>query len=210
VFTAFFRAIFVRWVRPLAQRLAGMGVTPNAITVVGTLGTVAAAIVLLAWKGWFFAAAVVIWALAMFDGLDGLVARVGGRGSAFGAVLDSTCDRFADAAVFGSLAWWFAMHGQGWLLLASVLCLVLGSVTSYIRARAEAAGFNASVGVAERTDRLIIVLTGTGLAGAPIGLPYVQAIALWALVGLSAITVGQRFLAVHRQAAGRQRADADA
>ncbi len=85
----------------------------------------------------------------------------------FGAVLDSSCDRLADAAVFGALAWYFAVDGQRWLLLAALLCLVLGSLTSYIRARAEAAGLTATVGIAERAERLIIVLVGTGLTGLP-------------------------------------------
>jgi CDP-diacylglycerol--glycerol-3-phosphate 3-phosphatidyltransferase len=136
----------------------------------------------------------------MFDALDGLVARAGGTASKFGAVLDSTCDRFADAAVFGTIGWYFALHGQRWMLLGALLCLVLGSVTSYIRARAEAAGFTCSVGIAERTDRLIIVLVGTGLTGSPFHWPYLQAIALWLLVGASTITVGQRLATVYRQA----------
>ena len=85
--------------------------------------------------------------------------------SAFGGVLDSSCDRIADAAIFGRTAWYFARHGQQWMLLAALLCLVLGALTSYIRARAEAAGFNATVGIAERAERLIIVLVGTGLTG---------------------------------------------
>ena len=82
------------------------------------------------------------------------------------------------------------------MLLAALLCLVLGSLTSYIRARAEAAGFTATVGIAERAERLIIVLVGTGLTGAPFHVPFVQAIALWLLVAASTITVGQRLATV--------------
>jgi CDP-diacylglycerol--glycerol-3-phosphate 3-phosphatidyltransferase len=151
-------------------------------------------------RGWWMTGSLCIWGLTMFDGLDGLVARVGGLGSRFGAVLDSTCDRFADAAVFGSIAWYFARHDQRWMLLAALLCLVLGSVTSYIRSRAEAAGFTCRVGIAERTDRLIIVLTGSGLTGEPFHWPYLQAIALWLMVGASTITVGQRLVTVYQQA----------
>ena len=198
VFTAFFRALFTRWLNPFGTWLARIGVTPNVITLIGTAGTVACALVFFP-RGMWFVGALTIWGFAMFDALDGLVARVGGRTSVFGGVLDSTCDRFADAAVFGALAWYFARHGQRWLLLAALLCLVLGSVTSYIRARAESAGLQAKVGVAERTDRLIIVLTGTGLTGWPFGWPYLQAIALWLLVGLSTITVVQRLATVYRQ-----------
>ena len=207
MFTAFFRAIFTRLLDPFSRWLARVGVTPNTITIVGTLGTIACAVLFLG-RGWWMTAALTIWALAMFDALDGLVARVGGLSSKFGGVLDSTCDRFADAAVFGSIAWYFALHGQRWMLLAALLCLVLGSVTSYIRSRAEAAGLTAAVGIAERTDRLIIVLTGTGLSGAPFHWPYLQAIALWLLVAASTVTVGQRLVTVYRQAAALEAAEA--
>lgn len=198
MFTAFFRALFTRLVMPFATWLARIGVTPNVITVVGTVGAVACSVLLLA-RGWWFTGSLLIWALAMFDALDGLVARVSGKESTFGAVLDSTCDRFADAAVFASIGWYFASHGQRWMLLAALLCLILGSVTSYIRARAEAAGYTCKVGIAERTDRLIIVLTGTGLTGEPFGVPYIQAIALWLLVAASTVTIGQRFATVYQQ-----------
>ena len=119
--------------------------------------------------------------------------------SVFGGVLDSSCDRIADAAIFGGLLWYFAQHGQKWLLLAALLCLILGGLTSYIRARAEAAGLNATVGIAERAERLIIVLVGTGLTGPPFRVPYLQSISLWLLVAASTITVGQRLATVYRQ-----------
>jgi CDP-diacylglycerol--glycerol-3-phosphate 3-phosphatidyltransferase len=122
----------------------------------------------------------------------------------FGAVLDSSCDRIADAAVFATVAWYYALHGQKWMLLAALLCLILGALTSYIRARAEAAGLTATVGIAERAERLIIVLVGTGLTG--LGVPFVLAVALWLLVAASAITVVQRFATVYAQSRARQRA----
>ena len=123
----------------------------------------------------------------------------------FGAVLDSTCDRIADAAVFGTVAWYFALHGEKWMLLAALLCLVLGSLTSYIRSRAEAAGLHATVGFAERAERLIIVLVGTGLVRLP-RLPRSvrPAVALWLLVAASALTVAQRFATVYQQSKARQ------
>jgi CDP-diacylglycerol---glycerol-3-phosphate 3-phosphatidyltransferase len=185
-------------IRPLGAGLARAGVTPNTITVIGTLGVVAGALVFFT-QGWWFTGTMVIWAFVMLDVLDGAVARAGGTSSAFGGVLDSTCDRIADAAIFGALAWYFARHDQRWLLLAALLCLVLGTVTSYIRARAEAAGLTATVGIAERAERLIVVLVGTGLSGEHLRVPYVHAIALWLLVAASAITVGQRLETVYRQ-----------
>lgn len=198
------RAAVSKVLDPLGRRLAAAGVSPNVVTTVGTLGVVVSALVFLP-QGWWVAGALVIWAFVMLDLVDGAVARAGGTVSPFGGVLDSTGDRAADAAIFGALAWYFAEHDQRWLLLAALLCLVLGSMTSYIRARAEAAGLTATVGIAERAERLIIVLVGTGLAGQPFGVPYVQAIALWVLVAASTITVGQRLATVHRQSAARPR-----
>lgn len=201
------RAAVSRTTEPLGRALAGAGVTPNAITLVGTAGAVAGALVFFT-QGWWLTGTLVIWGFVMLDILDGAVARAGGRGSAFGGVLDSSCDRIADAAIFGSIAWFFARHDQPWLLLAALLCLALGSLTSYIRARAEAAGFTATVGIAERADRLIIVLVGTGLTGENLEVPYVQAVALWLLVAASTITVGQRFATVYRQSRAPQGARA--
>ena len=193
------RDFFNRLVRPMATGLSRAGVTPDAITVFGTVGAVTSALVFFP-RGDFFGGTLLVWAFVMLDIVDGAVARIGGRTSSFGAVLDSTSDRIADAAVFGSLAWYFARHGQRWMLLGCLLCLVLGSLTSYIRARAEAVGLSATVGIAERAERLIIILVGTGLTGDPCNLPYVQAIAVWALVAASTITVGQRMATVYRQA----------
>ncbi len=194
------RAPIGKAIHPMARSLANAGVTPDMITVTGTIGAVAGALVCYP-KGWFFAGTLIIWAFVMFDMVDGAVARAGGRGSRFGAVLDSSSDRIADAAVFGALAWFFARHDKPALLLATLLCLVLGSLTSYIKARAEGAGFTCNVGIAERSERLIIVLVGTGLDGFPgLHVPYVQAIALWLLVAASTITVGQRFATVWQQA----------
>ncbi len=197
-----------RALTPLGTRLARAGVTPDAITLVGTIGAVASAVIFFP-QGWFFAGTMLIWAFVMLDIVDGAVARAGAGGSAFGAVLDSSCDRIADAAVFGTIAWYYARHGERWMLLAALLCLILGSLTSYIRARAEAAGLTATVGVAERAERLIIVLVGTGLTGLPgYHVPYVLAVALWLLVAASTITVGQRFATVWTQSKALRAAQA--
>jgi CDP-diacylglycerol---glycerol-3-phosphate 3-phosphatidyltransferase len=207
VLTATLRVVFTRLLNPFGTWLARIGVTPNAITIFGTLGAVTSALVFFT-RGWWMTGTLLIWAFVMLDMLDGLVARVSGKSSKFGAVLDSTCDRFADAAVFGAIGWYFALHGQRWMLLGALLCLVLGAVTSYLRARAEAAGLTCNVGIAERTDRLIIVLVGTGLTGEPFHVPFVQAIALWLLVAASTITVGQRFATVYQQSKALESAEA--
>jgi CDP-diacylglycerol--glycerol-3-phosphate 3-phosphatidyltransferase len=188
-----------RALTPLGAGLARAGVSPDVVTVIGTAGAVAGAVVFFP-RGWWFAGTWVITFFVLLDIVDGAVARARGHGSQFGAVLDSSCDRIADAAVFGSIAWYFAKDGDRWMLLAALLCLVLGSLTSYIRARAEAAGLHATVGVAERAERLIIVLVGTGLTGFPgVHVPYVLAIALWLLVAASTVTVVQRLATVYEQ-----------
>lgn len=183
---------------PLGVRLARAGVTPDMVTGVGTVGATAGALIFFT-QGWWFSGTMLIWGFVMLDVVDGAVARAGGRASKFGAVLDSTCDRLVDAAIFGSIAWYFAKHYQPWMLAGALLCLVLGSLTSYIRARAEGAGLTATVGVAERAERLIIVLVGTGLSGQGLRVPYVQAIALWLLVAASTVTIVQRMATVWQQ-----------
>jgi CDP-diacylglycerol--glycerol-3-phosphate 3-phosphatidyltransferase len=185
-------------IAPLGGALARAGVTPDAITIAGTVGATAGALVFYP-RGDFFVGTLFIWAFVMFDMVDGAVARAGGLTSRFGAVLDSSCDRIADAAVFATLAWWFARHGHSALFAAALLCMGLGSLTSYIKARAEGAGFTCNVGIAERSERLIIVLVGTGLTGWPFHIPYVQAFALWLLVAASTVTVAQRFATVWQQ-----------
>ncbi len=193
----FARARISGVVDPFAARLARAGLSANAVTIIGTAGAVAGALVFYP-RGWFFPGTLVIWFFVMFDMLDGAVARARGSASRWGAFLDSTLDRVADAAVFGTLAWWFGTLGDSPVLLAAcLLCLVLGTLTSYIKARAEGLGMTCNVGFAERSERLIIVLLGAGLAG--LGVPYVLAGALWLLVAATAITVGQRLAEVRRQ-----------
>jgi CDP-diacylglycerol--glycerol-3-phosphate 3-phosphatidyltransferase len=192
-----------RVITPLGTALARRGVTADAVTVVGTFGAVLGALVFFA-RGVFFVGTLVVWFSTMLDMVDGAVARARGGSSRFGAVLDSTMDRIADAAVFGALLWWFAGPGDSRpLVLATLLCLVLGTVISYVKARAEGAGLRCDVGLVERPQRLVIALVGTGLDG--LGVPYVQAYALWLLVALSAVTVVQRLVEVRRQAAAADR-----
>ena len=194
------RPAVAKVIGPLVGRLARAGVTPDAITILGTLGAVAGAVGLIA-TGHLFWGAFTVTVFVLLDMLDGALARARGGGSVFGAVLDSTGDRAADAAIFGALVWWFSGAGDNRLLvLLALLCLVLGVLTSYIKARAEGVGLAADVGVVERTERLILVLVGTGFTG--LGIPYALHVALWILLVGSAVTVGQRFLAVRRAGRG--------
>jgi CDP-diacylglycerol---glycerol-3-phosphate 3-phosphatidyltransferase len=194
------RPVVAKVVAPLVGGLARAGVTPDMVTIAGTLGAVAGSVLLFG-TGHLFWGTVVVTFSVLLDLLDGALARARGGGTVFGAVLDSAGDRVADAAIFGSLIWWFSGPGDNRLLvLLALLCLVLGVLTSYIKARAEGVGISCDVGIVERLERLLLVLFGTGLAG--LGVPYALHIGLWVLLVGSAITVGQRIVAVHRGAAG--------
>jgi CDP-diacylglycerol--glycerol-3-phosphate 3-phosphatidyltransferase len=190
------RPVVEKIIAPAIARLARGGVTPDMITIVGTVGAAAGSIVLFG-TGHLFWGTVVVTVFVLLDLLDGALARARGGGSLFGAVLDSAGDRVADAAIFGSLIWWFSGAGDNRLLvLLALLCLVLGVLTSYIKARAEGVGISCDVGIVERLERLLLVLLGTGLAG--LGVPYALHVGLWVLLAGSAVTVGQRLLAVRR------------
>jgi CDP-diacylglycerol--glycerol-3-phosphate 3-phosphatidyltransferase len=187
-----------RVTEPVGRWLVGRGVTPDVVTVVGTVGTVAAAVWFLP-RGELFPGAVVITFFVLFDLVDGAMARVRGRGTPFGAVLDSTCDRVADGALFAGLTWWCLGVGEERVLgIAALLCLVAGQVVSYVKARAEGVGLRVDGGLVERAERLLLGLVGTGLHG--LGVPYALHVALWVLAVASLWTVGQRIVAVYRGA----------
>ena len=193
-FSAFARAGLSKGTTALAKSMVAIGLTPDAVTLIGTIASVIGAVTLFP-TGHLFIGTLVIWFFVMFDMLDGAMARVRGGGTPFGAVLDATCDRIADGAVFGSLAWWaFTLGDNKPLAGAALVCLVTSQVTSYVKARAEAGGFAAHAGLIERPERLIIVLVGAGLTG--LGLTWSLHIAMWVLAVTSVITVIQRVLAV--------------
>src|SRR6266513_1463478 len=186
-----------RLLTPVADALAYTRVTPNALTITGTVGMTAGALWLFP-TGHLFAGTLVCTGFDLTDMLDGLLARVKGTSGAWGAFLDSTLDRISDAAVFAGLAIWLARTGQRVLAVVALFCLVAGLLVSYAKARAEGLGLRCDVGIAERTERLLIGLASAGLSG--LGVPYVLAIGLWVLAVLSAVTFGQRVLAVHAAA----------
>ena len=191
---------------PAGQLLARTPVTPNAVTIVGTLGVSAGALALFP-IGELFAGTIVCTFFVLADMLDGALARVKGTSGPWGAFLDSTLDRVADASVFGGLMLWFIFGGHDRLLAGVALyCLVSGNMVSYAKARAEGLGYRCDVGIAERSERLLIGLTAAGLAGLEV--PYVLAIGLWALAVLSTVTFGQRVFAV-RQAIAAQASGED-
>jgi len=198
----FARALFTRLLTPAARVLLRLGISPDVVTLVGTVGVAAGALLFYP-RGELFWGTMVITAFVFSDTIDGIMARTAGRSSVWGAYLDSTLDRFGDAAVFGGLVLYYAGRGDDTLMAALALaCLVLGSVVSYARARAEGLGMRADVGIAERADRLVAVLVATGLVG--VGVPDVLLLVVLALLAAaSAVTVIQRMLMVRRQALGR-------
>ncbi|HET6562813.1 MAG TPA: CDP-alcohol phosphatidyltransferase family protein [Marmoricola sp.] len=201
-----FRAFWTRVFTPVVDLLLRWGVSPDVVTLVGTLGVVAGAVVFFP-QGELFVGVLVITAFVFSDLVDGAMARKSGRVSPFGAFLDSTLDRIGDAAIFGSLAMYYVGPGDndGFAALA-VYCLTMGAVTSYARARAEALGMQAKVGIAERADRLVAILVITGLAdlarmlGAGDETLYAIPVTLAALAVASTVTVVQRILVVRAQA----------
>jgi CDP-diacylglycerol--glycerol-3-phosphate 3-phosphatidyltransferase len=182
---------------PLGEALARHGVSPNIVTAIGAVGVCATALICYP-RGWLFWGSFVITFFVLSDLVDGALARARGITGPWGAFLDSSLDRVADAGIFAGLIWWFARDGKPWLLGLCIFCLVAGNLVSYTRARAEGLGLRADVGIGERAERIIVILVATGLSG--LGIPFVQAIGLWLLAVGSAITVGQRFYVVYRQA----------
>lgn len=197
------KAFFNRLFTPLARALLAMGVSPDVITWLGTAGVAAGAFAFYP-RGEFLVGTLVIAAFVFSDTLDGTMARLSGRSSRWGAFLDSTLDRVADASVFGALLLWFAGRGHDpWLAGVTLVCLIGGAVVSYAKARAEGLGLTANVGIAERSERLVTVLATTGLSGL-FGVHWIQAVGLWVLAVATVITVGQRMLEVRRQVKASQ------
>jgi CDP-diacylglycerol---glycerol-3-phosphate 3-phosphatidyltransferase len=195
-----------RLIDPVAGVLARTPVTPDAITITGTIGMSAGALTLFP-TGHLFIGTLVCTFFVMADMLDGALARIRGTTSVFGGFLDSTLDRIADASVFSGLAAWLVLGGHNRLLAGVALyCLVVGSLVSYAKARAGDLGLNADVGLIERGERLLIALVAAGLSG--LGVPYVLAVGLWALSAASTYTFGQRVVAAHRSAAAQTAASA--
>ena len=181
---------------PPARLLLRMHVSPDAITVLGTVLVVTTALICVP-TGQFILGPLLITVFAFSDLLDGTMARMRGTSGPWGNFLDATLDRVADGAIFGGIVLWGAINDQVGVAAAALLCLVMGQVTSYAKARAEAVGATANVGIAERAERLIVVLLAVFITG--IGVPYVLPIALWALGALGFITVVQRIWTVRGQ-----------
>lgn len=202
------RGIFGTIFRPLAERLLKWGVTPDAVTIVGTLGVILGALILFP-MGYLFAGTMVVWFFAMSDAIDGLMARLSGRASSWGAFLDSNLDRMADAAIFTGLGVYLLNEGERVGAVAALTCLIFGSLVPYARAKAEGLGYNATVGIAERGDRLLAALVSAGLVGLGLSVA-VLVVTLAVLAVASAFTLGQRMYVVYKQVKAEGQADVEA
>jgi CDP-diacylglycerol--glycerol-3-phosphate 3-phosphatidyltransferase len=191
------RPVMTRLFTPVGAILARTPVTANAITVVGTVGVVGGALGLFP-IGELFPGALTCTIFVLLDMLD-VLARIKGTSGTWGAFLDSTMDRIADAGIFSGLVIWFMLRGHDPLLGGvSLFCLVAGLLVSYSKARAEGLGLRCDVGLIERPERMLISLIAVGVSG--LGVPYILNVGLWALAAGSAFTFGQRVHAVYRAA----------
>lgn len=194
-----------RLITPLSRSLLRAGISPNAMTLAGALGTWISALFFFP-RGDLFIGTLVVTVFLLSDLFDGTMARLdGSKGSRFGALLDSTLDRISDAIVIFALMIWAESENfsaQKNLIDANLtiallaIALLTGFLISYIRARAEALAISCDVGVAERPERLIVLLVGTGFYG--LGVMAALPLALVLLVSINVVTVIQRIIVVYR------------
>ena len=182
-----------RAINPIARAALSLGLTPNSVTLIGALGLISSALYFYP-RGDFFIGTIAISVFALSDLFDGAMARISQKGaSPWGGFLDSTIDRLTDSAILVGVAL-FLIDRDDRITPVVLGALVLGSLVSYIRAKAESLQIDCSSGIAERTERLIIALTSIGFEG--LGVPYALTIGMWLLLILAAITVVQRILIV--------------
>lgn len=192
-----FRHLQAIVLRPIAHLLVRLGISPDAVTWFGTISVTLAALIYFP-NGWLWQGGLLVALLSCSDMIDGHMAREHpSRDRRWGSFLDASLDRVADAAILGALAWYLALNGEAiWAVLA-VAALVAAQLTSYLKARAEAVGASADVGVVTRADRVVLAVFGTVLEG--VGVPFALEIVVALLLVGGGITVVQRFVAVHRQ-----------
>jgi len=184
-----------RIISPVARFLLRIGLTPNSVTAIGALGVVISAIYFFP-RGNFFVGTLVITFFMLSDLFDGAMARISSRGaSKWGGFLDSTVDRISDSSILFAVSIYLIEKNDD-LSIIYLIAIVTGMLIPYIRAKAESMSIQCSGGIAERTERAIIVLVGTGFHG--LGVSYSLAISAWLLAILGIITTCQRLLIVKR------------
>jgi len=188
-----------RLINPLARAALRVGLTPNSVTILGALGLIISAAYFYSNEE-YFVGTLVITAFALSDLFDGAMARISEKGAtSWGGFLDSTIDRVTDSAIVISLALPL-IRNEDVLAYPAIVALVTGVLIPYIRAKAESFDIACSVGITERTERLIIILVAAGFHG--LGVPYILAIGIWSLAILGLVTVIQRLQVVRKGLAG--------
>jgi len=190
------RAPVTALITPICRTLLRWGVTPNGVTVLGAAGSVVSALYFFP-RGDFFVGTLVVSVFVLSDLFDGTMARISEKGTTrWGALIDSTLDRITDAAICAGIMVYAYGEGESYIALLALFALVSGGLIPYIRAKAESLGIDCSVGFAERAERLIILLAGTGFYG--LGLQIAMPLSLM-IVGIAGvITIAQRLLVVAR------------
>lgn len=183
-------------ISPIARGLLRVGITPNSVTVLGALGSAISAIYFFA-EGRFFLGTLIVAFFILSDLFDGTMARLSNvGGTKWGALIDSTLDRVSDAAIYIGILFYAVASENQLMANLAVINLVIGGLIPYIRAKAESLGVECSVGIAERTERLVLILIGTGFYG--LGLEPALTVAMSFIVIAGMITVVQRMLVVAR------------
>jgi CDP-diacylglycerol--glycerol-3-phosphate 3-phosphatidyltransferase len=184
-----FKPAVVRLISPTARGLLRIGLTPNSVTTIGAIGVITTSLIAYP-NGHLFGGTVAICCLALSDLFDGTMARLSQQGpSRWGGFLDSTIDRVTDSAIAMGLLIFLAKSNDplSYVLLVSI---VSGFLVSYIRAKAESLQIECKGGFAERTERLIILLTAIGFTG--LGVDYILTVGIWVLAIATVATVLQR------------------
>ncbi|CAB4334207.1 MAG: CDP-alcohol phosphatidyltransferase family protein [Actinobacteria bacterium] len=190
------RQYVARFIDPTAKTLLRAGLSPDAVTWIGAISTVIFALVLVS-TGHTLIGGIAITIMSLSDLVDGTMARMVSKSGAWGAFLDSTLDRVVDAALLLSIALLFMRTSAvSWAIPATLIALICGQMTSYIRARAESLGATCRVGIAERSERSIIAIAAIILSGLHV---LILPLAMALLAFLSAATVCQRIIHVYRQ-----------
>ena len=178
------------------NRLIESRLTPNAISMVGLLGNLAAAFLIT--QGEFFFAGLAFIAGSVMDTLDGRYSRMSGKGTPFGAFLDSSLDRVEEGIVLAAIGAEFAKRGDEVAVAAVVLAVLFSLMVSYTRARAEALGVECKVGIASRAVRVVIMSAGLLFATGPGDVELLEP-SVYVLAGLAIVTTGQRMWHVRKE-----------
>ena len=190
-----FRVPVTRLITPVCRAMIKVGISANTLTIIGSLGASISALYFFS-NGALFIGTLITTLFVLSDLFDGTMARLTNKqGTRWGALLDSTLDRVTDAAI--AIGIWIYLKDSGsYSQYLALIVLFLGGLIPYIRAKAESLGIECSVGVAERTERLILLLVGSGLSG--LGLTVALDVALWILLVLGLVTVVQRMKVVYQ------------